>query len=61
MLGRKINNVTKRWEDDIKKAFWQQYFYYIHNEELQRQLNKVKTAEYVAPVIHHQLPEQTRL
>jgi hypothetical protein len=61
MLGQKINNATKKWEDDIKKAFRRQYFYRIHNEELQRQLNKVKTAEYVEPVIHHQLPERTRL
>jgi hypothetical protein len=53
MLGQKINNATKKWENDIKKAFWQQYFYCIHNKELQRQLNKVKTAEYIEPVIHH--------
>jgi hypothetical protein len=61
MLGQKINNATKKWEDDIKKAFRRQYFYRIHNKELQRQLNKIETAEYVEPVIHHQLPERTRL
>jgi hypothetical protein len=60
-LGQMIRNATKKWEEDIKKAFRRQYFYRIHNEELQRQLNKIETAEYVEPVIHHQLPERTRL
>jgi len=61
MLGRKINNATMKWEGDIKRTFRRQYFYRIHDEELQRQLNKIETAENVEPVIHHQLPEQTRL
>jgi len=58
---RKINNATKKWEEDIKMTFRRQYFYRIHNEELQRQLNKIGTAEYVDPVIIHQLPQRTRL
>ncbi|CZR68052.1 uncharacterized protein PAC_17951 [Phialocephala subalpina] len=61
ILIRKINSATKKWEEDIKKAYRRQYFYRTHNEELQRQLNKVETKEYVEPVIHHQLPERTRL
>jgi hypothetical protein len=54
-LGQKISRATKKWEEGIKKAYRRQYFYHIHNEELQRQLNNVETAEYVAPVIQHQL------
>jgi hypothetical protein len=61
MLFREINNPTKKWEKDIKVAYRRQYFYRIHNEELQRQLNKIETAVYVEPVIHQQLPERTRL
>jgi hypothetical protein len=61
ILVRKINNPTKKWEKDIKIAYRRQYFYRIHNEELQRQLNKIETAVYVEPVIHHQLPERILL
>jgi hypothetical protein len=56
-----IINATKKWEEDIKKAYRRQYFYRIHNEELLRLLNKIETAEYVEPVIYHQLPKRTRL
>ena len=61
MLVQKINNAIRREEEDIKKTFRRQYFYRIHNEELQRQLNKIEIAEYVEPVIHHQLPKRARL
>ncbi|OBT39661.1 hypothetical protein VE00_10675 [Pseudogymnoascus sp. WSF 3629] len=60
-LVKMIKRTTKKREEDLKKAYRQQYFYRIHNEELQRQLNKVKTNEYEAPVICHQLPERTKL
>lgn len=60
-LVRKINSTTKKWEEVIKKEYRRQYFYRIHNEELQRQLNRVETKEYVEPVIHHQLLERTQL
>jgi len=60
-LVRKINSTTKKWEEVIKKEYRRQYFYRIHNEELQRQLNRVETEEYVEPVIHHQLLERTQL
>jgi hypothetical protein len=60
-LGQKISRGAKKWEEGIKKAYRRQYFYHIHNEELQRQLNNVQTAEYVAPVVQHQLPERIRV
>jgi hypothetical protein len=60
-LGQKISRATKKWEEGIKKAYRRQYFYHIHNEELQRQLNNVETTEYVAPVVQHQLAERTRV
>ena len=60
-LVRIINAMTKKRDEDLKKVYRRQYFYRIHNEELQRQLNKVETKEYVEPVICHQLPERTRL
>lgn len=46
---------------DIKKQYEQDYYYYIHSEEIERQLKKIVTDEYVAPVIQHQLLEQTQL
>jgi hypothetical protein len=60
-LGHKIGRITKKWEEGIKKAYRRQYFYHIHNEELQQQLNNVETAEYMVPVIQHQLAERTRV
>jgi hypothetical protein len=60
-LVQKINARTKRRDEDLKKVYRRQYFYRIHNEELQRLLNNVETEEYVEPIIHHQLPERTRL
>jgi hypothetical protein len=60
-LGHKNGRMTKKWEEGIKGVYRRQYFYHIHNEERQRQLNNVGTAEYVAPVVQHQLPERTRV
>jgi hypothetical protein len=60
-LVKNIKRTTKKREEDLKKEYRQQYFYRIHNEELQRQLNKVQSNEYEAPVICHQLPERTKL
>jgi hypothetical protein len=53
-FGYKISRATKKWGEGIKKAYRQQYFYHIHNEELQRQLNNVVKAGYVAA--GHPLP-----
>ena len=58
---RKINSEKKKREEDLKKAYRRQYFYRIHNETLGIILNKIKTEDYVTPVIQHQLPERTRL
>jgi hypothetical protein len=41
-LGQKIGRMTKKWKEGIKKAYRRQYFYHIHNEELQRQLNNIE-------------------
>jgi hypothetical protein len=58
---RKVNSERKKREEDLKKAYRRQYFYCIHNETLEIVLNKIKTNEYVPPVIQHQLPEWSRL
>jgi hypothetical protein len=50
-LVRKVNSKRKKREEDLKKAYHQQYFYYIHNETLEIVLNKIKTDKYVPPII----------
>jgi len=40
-LVAKINSMRKKREDDLRKAYRRQYFYHIHNEELERQLNQI--------------------
>jgi hypothetical protein len=60
-LVRKVNSERKKHEEDLKKAYRRQYFYRIHNETLEIVLNKIKTDDYIPPVIQHQLPERSRL
>jgi hypothetical protein len=62
-LKRQIATFTKMREQELKKEYRRDYFYRIHNEELERQLKKVKVVAdtYVEPVIKHQLRERTQL
>jgi hypothetical protein len=60
LVGR-IGNAKQKRHNDIKKQYRQDYHYRIHNEEMERQLKKIVTDEYVAPVIQHQLLERTQL
>ncbi|APA11274.1 hypothetical protein sscle_07g060440 [Sclerotinia sclerotiorum 1980 UF-70] len=60
-LRRQIDSLQKQRDRAIKIEFRRDYFDRIHDEELERQLKKVPTNEYVEPVVHHQLPERTRL
>jgi hypothetical protein len=60
-LVTKIDSMREKSEDDLRKAYRRQYFYHIHNEELERQLNQIETNEYVAPAIEYQLMERGRL
>jgi hypothetical protein len=55
--------LTKTREQELKKEYRRDYFYRIHNEELERQLKKDKVVAdtYVEPVIQHQLRERTQL
>lgn len=48
-------------EDKITKAYKRDYRHYIHNEEMERQLNKTVAGEQITPVVEHQLEEPTRL
>jgi hypothetical protein len=50
-LVRKVNSERKKHEEDLKKAYRRQYFYRIRNETLEIVLNKIKTDNYVPPVI----------
>jgi len=63
LLKRQIATLAKTREQELKKEYRRDYFYRIHNEELERQLKKVKVLAdaYVEPVIKHQLPERTQL
>ncbi|RAL59974.1 hypothetical protein DID88_000600 [Monilinia fructigena] len=60
-LRRQIDSLQKQRDRAIKIEFRRDYFDRIHDEELERQLKKVSTNEYVEPIVHHQLPERTRL
>ena len=60
-LRRQIVSLEKQRDRAIKVEYRREYFYRIHNEELERQLRKVAPNKYIEPVIHHQLPERTQL
>ncbi|ELR01970.1 hypothetical protein GMDG_05142 [Pseudogymnoascus destructans 20631-21] len=62
-LNRQIATVTKTFEQELKREYCRDYFYRIHNEELERIIKKVKvvTPTYVEPVVKHQLLEWTQL
>jgi hypothetical protein len=60
-LLKEVKAMQKKLDREIKLEFRRDYFYRIHNEELERQLSKTKAEKYVEPVIHHQLPERTQL
>ena len=50
-LVRKISSERKKRKEDLKKAYYWQYFYHIHNETLGIVLNKIETNDYVPPVV----------
>jgi hypothetical protein len=60
-LRRQIDSLQKQRDRAVKIEFRRDYFERIHDEELERQLKKVPTNEYVEPIVCHQLPERTRL
>jgi hypothetical protein len=60
-LRRQIDSLQKQRDRAIKIEFRRDYFDRIHDEELERQLKKVPANEYVEPIVHHQLPERTRV
>lgn len=55
-----IDSLQKQCDRAIKIEFQRDYFDCIHDEELERQLKKVPTNEYIEPIVHHQLPERIR-
>ena len=62
-LNRQIATVTKTFEQELKREYRRDYFYRIHNEELEKIIKKVTVVAptYVEPVVKHQLPERTQL
>ncbi len=52
-LVRKVNSERKKYEEDLKKVYCWQYFYRIYNEMLEIVLNKIKTDDYILPIIQH--------
>ncbi|PVH69879.1 hypothetical protein DL98DRAFT_578123 [Cadophora sp. DSE1049] len=63
-LGQQLKAATKSLEDELEAEHRKDYFFYIHNEMMKRQLNRPlnETVEEAAePVIEHQLEERTRL
>jgi hypothetical protein len=64
-LGQQLKNATKSLEDELEAEHRKDYFFYIHNEMMKRQLNRplneTVVEEEAEPVIEHQLEERTRL
>jgi len=63
-LGQQLKAATKSLEDELQAEHRKDYFFYIHNEMMRRQLNRPlnETVEEAAqPVIEHQLEERTQL
>jgi hypothetical protein len=60
-LNQQIATVTKTFKQELKREYHQDYFYCIHNEELEKIIKKVKvvTLTYVEPIVKHQLLERT--
>lgn len=64
-LGQQLKAATKSLEDELEAEHRKDYFFYIHNEMMKRQLNRPlnKTVVEVETelVIVHQLEERTQL
>ncbi|TGO43983.1 hypothetical protein BCON_0678g00010 [Botryotinia convoluta] len=60
LLGRSLSLIIKELTGNPNQ-YRRDYFDYIHNEKLKRQLNKALTSKYIKPTVYYQLPEQTRL
>jgi hypothetical protein len=64
-LGQQLKAATKSLEDELEAEHRKDYFFYIYNEMMKRQLNRplneTVVEEEAEPVIEHQLEERTRL
>jgi hypothetical protein len=67
-LGQQRKAAKKSLEDELEAEHRKDYFFYIHNEMMRRQLNRPlnetvveEEEEEAEPVIEHQLEERTRL
>jgi hypothetical protein len=64
-LSQQLKNVAKSLEDELEAEHRKDYFFYIYNEMMKRQLNRplnrTVVEEEAEPVIEHQLEERTRL
>ena len=59
-------NAAKSLEDELEAEHRKDYFFYIYNEIMRRQLNRplnstVIEEEEAEPIIEHQFDERTRL
>jgi hypothetical protein len=60
-LGRQITSAKKSNKDALNAVYRKEWFFNSHNEIMARQRDGIVADEYVAPVVHHQLPERARL
>ncbi|KAH9203768.1 hypothetical protein DL95DRAFT_418785 [Leptodontidium sp. 2 PMI_412] len=62
---KELKAATKSLEDELEAEHRKDYFFYIHNEMMKRQLNRPLNGTVVEdgaePVIEHQLEERTQL
>ncbi|TAQ84695.1 hypothetical protein B7494_g6982 [Chlorociboria aeruginascens] len=60
-LQRNLKNAEKCFRDKITEVFREAYRRYVHNAELERQLNRMVVGEEAEPTIIHQLEERNQL
>jgi hypothetical protein len=60
-LGRQIASAKKSNQDALNAVYRKEWFFNSHNEIMARQRDHAAADEYIPPVVHHQLPERTRL
>jgi hypothetical protein len=52
-LCKQLRNAKKNLKNEIEKAYRSNYFFYIYNEMMKRQLNKSIVEEEVKLIIEH--------
>jgi hypothetical protein len=60
-LSRQITSAKKSNADALNAVYRKEWFFNSHNEIMARQRDRSTADAHIPPVVHHQLPERTRL